>query len=943
MHADRRNPTTRRVPWVVVWVVLLIGATAGSLLAGLRLERGGELSVPAEYSSTPLVLFFPKGDRFVAVESDGRVRVWDTASARVLSETSGETPDPGSPTACAWLQPGAGLVVGYSSGSLSTLRLTDRDRRWQPLFPQAGPSPQRASRFDTEQSVQTLTVQKDKIEWIAGGKRYRWDCSTGARSELGPGTASRPAPNQDSPQLLAVWEKGGDRREIWETDRASLEIRLKGRLTTRVMGPPERVLTVAPDGRRAAVAYEDGSVRAWELRDGGRTLGVFVPASPPERIWCDPAGRRVYALDTRGATCYWDPEGAEGVPTPVRDGEPIAPDPAMNLADRSRLSAMWGYPVLDVPEFWATSVAKPRSLPDWLRQRHPLVGITQDRSRLIYGWVLPAFPLWQAWGVLLLLGLGPAVQAVRQRSQRTRSRQRLLDRARDVLVAAGGQVRLFGERAEVTFPGGPLARPGVWPVAAVVSPGEEEIRALADLARGRGDSRQQVGLLLSEEPPNLVGRLEIAQVRAEHRVVVVPLLFSALEARKDDPAECRGLLESCAVPYLTADNFFLQTGSIADPAQFFGRADLLTQLEADLTRGQPVGLFGLRKSGKTSLLWQLEYRVRNHIVLRRELIDSGDWGIALFRWVLETLQKQTTLPDDPADPLRFPTSFRSAAEGAEAFREEFTRLCVRGPATGKELPVLLLLDELDRVFPWPGASEQKYEEFNAVFSTLRALHQELRSPVLLVCDLMPDCNAVNLWDRSEYGTNPLFQYFTERYVRPFDQSETLEMLNGLGALLGHEFADPTARQIQAWSGGHPYLSRRLAATTIGASVRRIEPEALPPLSRIFDAAGALDEYLHGQLEQYLEGRGANTELRVLHALAAAEEGLTAPDIQERNSVAPVDLRRTLRWLTHTGLIDTVPGVAEPTYRLRLQLYAEFYRQSQPMIEVVPSTNDRPCN
>src|SRR5262249_52356440 len=54
------------------------------------------------------------------------------------------------------------------------------------------------------------------------------------------------------------------------------------------------------------------------------------------------------------------------------------------------------------------------------------------------------------------------------------------------------------------------------------------------------------------------------------------------------------------------------TGAITDVQRFFGRQALINELEAALRLKGHVGLFGLRKMGKTSLLYRLLEKLRAH-------------------------------------------------------------------------------------------------------------------------------------------------------------------------------------------------------------------------------------------------------------------------------------------------------------------------------------------
>ena len=88
---------------------------------------------------------------------------------------------------------------------------------------------------------------------------------------------------------------------------------------------------------------------------------------------------------------------------------------------------------------------------------------------------------------------------------------------------------------------------------------------------------------------------------------IIPVLGAMLEkalAEQNFERQLRQLEE----PYLIRADPYAEFKPIADPTWFYGRDDLVRLLPAALAQGQHVGIFGLRKVGKTSLANQLRQR-----------------------------------------------------------------------------------------------------------------------------------------------------------------------------------------------------------------------------------------------------------------------------------------------------------------------------------------------
>src|SRR5205085_1835545 len=116
--------------------------------------------------------------------------------------------------------------------------------------------------------------------------------------------------------------------------------------------------------------------------------------------------------------------------------------------------------------------------------------------------------------------------------------------------------------------------------------------------------------------------------------------LAPVEKVKESPAEARALLHEYAERYLPGRNLFDDRNAIGDAVAFFGRGGLLGKLEQELLSLQSIGLWGLRKAGKTSILLQLEQILRNRAVVRIGLEDytaKSAFGNRLFNEVLRQL------------------------------------------------------------------------------------------------------------------------------------------------------------------------------------------------------------------------------------------------------------------------------------------------------------------
>jgi hypothetical protein len=250
-------------------------------------------------------------------------------------------------------------------------------------------------------------------------------------------------------------------------------------------------------------------------------------------------------------------------------------------------------------------------------------------------------------------------------------------------------------------------------------------------------------------------------------------------------------------PFVARTDPYDESRPISDPTWFFGRDDLLERLPAVLRQGQHVGLFGLRKVGKTSLINQLRQRL---IAVPTVWIDCHGLpgnADALFAEMGGQLRKELKVV--------------SAGASAE-FRSEVLRLYEIWQAGGGHGPFVVILDEVDKVFP-----DRRLKESDAILSewvklsrVLRALAQEKKCLVMLVAAYRSDVNTQNKLSE-EIGENPMFMSFQEYFLGSLSQADTKRMVGEIGAWKEIRWSEEALGETYELCGGHPLITRFLAS------------------------------------------------------------------------------------------------------------------------------------
>ncbi len=235
--------------------------------------------------------------------------------------------------------------------------------------------------------------------------------------------------------------------------------------------------------------------------------------------------------------------------------------------------------------------------------------------------------------------------------------------------------------------------------------------------------------------------------------------------------------------FMRRDVFALDSPLTRD-TMFFGRQAIVNTLVDQFRSGQNTGLFGLRRMGKTSVLYALQRRVEDGELGRLTYVDVSNPTFYRSRWsrLLEHLARAVAadLPPDRVPRIRIRALNRSysEAEAAQHFHNDINEL--RKVIPGGKL--LLALDEVQNITLGASSAAHWEQDFLPFWQTLRSLHHTSKGGF---CFTIAGVNPRAL-EIPRIGTtdNPLFATVNSYYLQPFNQAEVREMVRRLGRFMG---------------------------------------------------------------------------------------------------------------------------------------------------------------
>lgn len=253
---------------------------------------------------------------------------------------------------------------------------------------------------------------------------------------------------------------------------------------------------------------------------------------------------------------------------------------------------------------------------------------------------------------------------------------------------------------------------------------------------------------------------------------------------------------------------------IQDPLKqelyFFGRRELIQELANKNLCGENSGIFGLRKTGKTSILFGVERALHKKNAVSAfidcQTLHNKPWNLAL-QYVMDTVASKCAIKKSVYEANH--EKYASEEYAADAFFSDIDQiLCNNGKRN-----ILIIFDEIENISYGTSASEswRKGDSFVKFWQVIRSTFQRqnhCNKFTYIIAGTNPRCielSSINDVD------NPVFHQFTPQFIEPFDLKNTEEMLNRLGGYMGLRFSTNVCTHILEDFGGHPLLMRQICS------------------------------------------------------------------------------------------------------------------------------------
>lgn len=250
------------------------------------------------------------------------------------------------------------------------------------------------------------------------------------------------------------------------------------------------------------------------------------------------------------------------------------------------------------------------------------------------------------------------------------------------------------------------------------------------------------------------------------------------------------------------DLFDMKQALVADN-YFFGRQALVLDLLDRLKRGENTGLYGLRKTGKTSALFKLSRLIQTELAGSVVYIDAQSPEIYQLRWWELVSHVKDEAARVAGVTLNHPldrdfTEKTALTRARQAFAEILNRVRRTSPR------LIVVIDEVEHLHPDLSPGKHWRDDFHHFWKLLRAIQTQERRLTFVIAGVNARVSESSTISDQD---NPLFSLVGTRYLPPFLPNDTREMVQTLGKRMGIIFDVDSCNYLASRYGGHPMLVR----------------------------------------------------------------------------------------------------------------------------------------
>ena len=290
--------------------------------------------------------------------------------------------------------------------------------------------------------------------------------------------------------------------------------------------------------------------------------------------------------------------------------------------------------------------------------------------------------------------------------------------------------------------------------------------------------------------------------------VIVPISYDEL-LKNQDSYFLRNKFKSS---FYDRDLFDI-TSPLRKDLYFFGRTNLINKLGNRHFSNENSGVFGLRRSGKTSLIYAVERQMKLvsspsiYIACDDTSFQHRRWNECLYYVLKQLVDKYKATNKSKLKSSLSPLESYSERDAQTVFKKDLLAIYEKL----EKKPILFIFDEIERITFNTAVVEHWQEGLDFIFfwGSLKSTFNSLNGVFsYMIVGTNPACIEA---PKIQQYDNPIFESVTVDYLERFDVDQTRDMVEKLGNFLGVTFDDVIYGKLVEDYGGHPFLIRQVCS------------------------------------------------------------------------------------------------------------------------------------
>ncbi len=279
--------------------------------------------------------------------------------------------------------------------------------------------------------------------------------------------------------------------------------------------------------------------------------------------------------------------------------------------------------------------------------------------------------------------------------------------------------------------------------------------------------------------------------------IIIPFTYDELLYNKDKTH----LFDSRIRKYFFERDLFDFQAPLTKDLYFFGRDEVVISLIDKHEQGENSGIFGLRKIGKTSILYAVNRMLKQKngysVVIDCQSLYQGRWNN-----VINKINNELKLKIK-VDKNKYDDESLAAISFGVDIRSIYNKLGNKS--------ILIIFDEIEHL-SYKLSENRNWNsghDYLQFWHSIRAAFQDNNGTFTF---LLAGTNA-NSVELPKIGKtdNPLFEQFKPIYLSGFTVEQTEQMVSTLSRYMGIKFDSEISTYLTDNFGGHPFLIRQICS------------------------------------------------------------------------------------------------------------------------------------